>query len=66
MSLTFLALSCGDSGPSEADLKAEAEAEQIELLSVELEEQIDELGSSRRELETALDSLDALFPELEQ
>lgn len=59
-------MGCGESAPSEADLKAEAEAERIELLSTELEEQIEDVTESADELESALDSLDALFPEIEQ
>jgi hypothetical protein len=54
---------CGESGPSEADLAAEAEAENIEAITQELESSAEAVETTVDELIEALDSLTLLFPE---
>jgi hypothetical protein len=54
---------CGESGPSEADLAAEAEADSIEAISQELESSVEAVEATADELMDALDSLTVLFPE---
>lgn len=61
--LFFSANACGSSGPSEADLQAEVEADQLDSVTQVIETTIEEVESDAAELESALDSLDALFPE---
>ena len=57
------AVSCGSSGASEADMKAEAEATQLDSATQVIDSAIEELDEKAADLETALDSLDVLFPE---
>lgn len=54
---------CGPSGPSEADLKAEAEAERLDSLSQVIEISLEEVDENTKELKDALEELDELFPE---
>lgn len=56
---------CGDSGPTEAELKAEAEVARLDSINQVLETSIDEMEEDAGELENALDELDDLFPEEE-
>lgn len=62
-SLFLLFTACGESGPSEADLAAEAEAESIEIFNEDLSTSVEKIESTADELVEALDSLDLLFPE---
>lgn len=64
--LVFGFVACGQSGPSEADVQAEAEADQLDSTTQVIEEAIDAVQVETADLEAALDSLDALFPEEEQ
>ena len=72
LKLTFIGLlilgftACGQSGPSEADLQAEVEADQLDSATQVLEEVIEAVQTDAADLETTLDSLDVLFPEEEQ
>lgn len=56
---------CGPSGPSEADLAAEAEADRLDSLSQVLEATANEIVEDAEALQAALDSLAILFPEEE-
>lgn len=62
-SIFLLFTACGESGPSEADLAAEAEAERIEALNEDISTSVEKIESTADELVDALDSLDLLFPE---
>ena len=62
-SIFLLFAACGESGPSEADLAAEAEAERIEALNEDISTSVEKVESTADELVDALDSLDLLFPE---
>lgn len=61
--LCLLFTACGEAGPSEADLAAEAEAERLESSTQELEVSVEDLETKADELVDALDSLMILFPE---
>ena len=54
---------CGETGPSEADLAAEAEADSIEAINQELESSVEAVETTADELMDALDSPTVLFPE---
>jgi predicted small lipoprotein YifL len=60
----FLVLTaCGESGPSEADLAAEVEADRLEAINQELEVSVEAVETTSDELVDALDSLTVLFSE---
>jgi len=61
--LLLLFTACGETGPSEADLAAEAEADSIEAINQELETSVEAVETTADELVNALDSLTILFPE---
>lgn len=61
--LFLLLTTCGDSGPSEADLAAEAEAEQIEADNQKIATSVEDVETTADELVDVLDSLKLLFPE---
>ncbi|MFT7121349.1 MAG: hypothetical protein ACJAZ9_001527 [Neolewinella sp.] len=61
--LSFTA--CGDEKPSTEDLAAEAEAERIEAVTIDINTSVEAVENSADELIDALDSLDILFPETE-
>lgn len=61
--LFLLFTACGEAGPSEADLAAEAEAESIEAVNQEIELSVEAVETTADELMDALDSLTVLFPE---
>ena len=63
--LALFAIACGPSGPSEADLQAEAEADRIDSLNQVLENVTEEVSTSADSLAAALEALDELFPEEE-
>lgn len=54
---------CGETGPSEVDLAAEAEADSIEAINQEIESSVEAVETTADELLDALDSLTVLFPE---
>jgi predicted small lipoprotein YifL len=62
-SLLLLLTACGESGPSEADLAAETEADQIEAVNQEIATSVETVEITADELVDALDSLELLFPE---
>lgn len=64
-SLFLLVNACGEPGPSEADLAAEAEAERIDSINQELEASVETVEATAEELIDALDSLTVFFPEEE-
>lgn len=64
LALGFFA--CGPSGPSQADLQAEEEANQLDSVTQVLDQVIEDIDEDASSLEAALDSLDVLFPEEEQ
>ena len=61
--LIFGLWACGPSGPSEADLQAEAEAARLDSLSQVIEVSVEEVDENTKELKEALEELDELFPE---
>ncbi len=61
--LFLLFTACGESGPSEAELAADAEAARVEALNEDLETSVEDVEEAADELVDALDSLDILFPE---
>ena len=63
--LLFVVSACGSSTPSEADLQAEAEADQLDSITQVIETTMEEVENDTDELKAALDSLDILFPEEE-
>lgn len=68
LGIIFLALgffACGSSGPSEAELAAEAEANRLDSLNQILKETAEEMDKDASALEAALDSLTLFFPEEE-
>lgn len=56
---------CGGDKPSTEDLAAEAEAERIEAVTIDINTSVEAVENSADELIDALDSLDILFPETE-
>jgi hypothetical protein len=54
---------CGDSGPTEAELEAEAEVVRLDSINQLLETSIMEMEGDAEDLKDALDELDDLFPE---
>lgn len=63
VTLLSLLFACGDAGPSEAELAAEAEVERLETANQAIDASIEEVEVKADELIDALDSLDILFPE---
>lgn len=64
MATLFLFVSaCGDTGPTEAELAAEAEADSLEAVNQAIDASVEEVEMKAEELIDALDSLDVLFPE---
>ena len=61
--LCLFVFSCGDAGPTEAELAAEAEADSLETVNDAIDASIEEVEAKAEELIDALDSLDILFPE---
>lgn len=57
---------CGASGPSEADLQAEAEATRLDSINQAIDASVEELETDAARLEESLNELDELFPEDEQ
>lgn len=64
--ITIAAFSCGgNSADAEAEAQAAAEVQQLDSINQVIENSIEAVESDAEELEAALDSLDALFPEEE-
>ena len=63
--LLAAAVACGDNGPTEEELAAEAEAARLDSLSQVMESSADAIEANQSALEAALDSMDALIPEEE-
>jgi predicted small lipoprotein YifL len=59
--LSFTA--CGESGPTEAELQAEAEVARLDSINQLLETSIIEMEEDADDLNDALKELDELFPE---
>jgi predicted small lipoprotein YifL len=56
---------CGNSGPSEADKQAEAEAKQLDSLTQIIDASVEAMEEDAANMKAALEELDALFPEEE-
>jgi len=65
LAIAAASFACGNDTAKEAEAQAEAEAQRLDSISQEIETSVEAVETNVVELQSALDSLDALFPEEE-